>query len=301
MPKNVRGTDPVIDPVAAWEAGLPLVSPAEAHARTAGPRGVPDPLSPQWPFAEATDLPDLQPLLCNAGHANLPGAKFCTECGDRLALPEPDGPWTDGLGHTSPASARFCSECGAQRPDTVAPVAGAGFAAEFAARASTATAESFRPKPWDELTEAEKTERMRQHTEAVRLGAAMPDERLLPPAEGAETVLIHVCEDGLTAFGRVWYRGQEIELPVGSPRYEQARSWIHATPSQQMERYNGRVMFRPGPWPGARTYTAGGPQAAAPLMSMDGQHRLSGPSIEELQRADQLEQQRARRVPAPVL
>ncbi len=69
-----------------------------------------------------------------------------------------------------------------------------------------------------------------------------------------EIIRVHVLEDGLTAHGRVWYRGQELEYTVGSALHEttqdrKGRSWLDYDDAEQMRRW-GRVMFRPGPWPG---------------------------------------------------
>ena len=63
------------------------------------------------------------------------------------------------------------------------------------------------------------------------------------------SVLMHFVEDGFTAFGQVWYRGQELDIPVDDPR---AQGWLSAVSddAEQMRRW-GRVYFRPGPWPGA--------------------------------------------------
>jgi len=56
----------------------------------------------------------------NCGHANLPSAKFCNECGTPLKAGCPN------CGHENPPGAKFCSECGT--PLTAVPVRGtAGF------------------------------------------------------------------------------------------------------------------------------------------------------------------------------
>lgn len=73
-------------------------------------------------------------------------------------------------------------------------------------------------------------------------------------AREGERVLVHFTEDGLTANGRTWYRGQELEFIVGEPEYEDTKdrygkSWLEMDDAAQMKRF-GRVMFRPGPWPG---------------------------------------------------
>lgn len=35
-----------------------------------------------------------------------------------------------------------------------------------------------------------------------------------------EKILFHVVKDGFNAFGDIWYRGQEIEVEVGTPAYQ---------------------------------------------------------------------------------
>lgn len=78
----------------------------------------------------------------------------------------------------------------------------------------------------------------------------------LPPALQAGTsILIHVLEDGFTAHGQVWYRGQELEYVVGEQAYEDTKgrngaSWLSWDDQTQMRRW-GREMFRRGPWPGS--------------------------------------------------
>lgn len=69
-----------------------------------------------------------------------------------------------------------------------------------------------------------------------------------------ETIIVHILEDGFTAAGRVWYRGQELEYTVGEQSFEDTKdrlgvSWLLYDDSDQM-RHWGRVMFRRGPWPG---------------------------------------------------
>lgn len=67
-------------------------------------------------------------------------------------------------------------------------------------------------------------------------------------------VVIHFVEDGFTFSGQIWYRGQEIEFVVGSPAWEASvrrGNWVPLAFDEQAQilRY-GRVMFKPGPWPG---------------------------------------------------
>lgn len=77
---------------------------------------------------------------------------------------------------------------------------------------------------------------------------------LAGPSGTGETLLIHILEDGLTAFGEVWYRGQELEFEVGSEGYAQTldrngNSWLDLDDQEQMARW-GLVRFRRGPWAG---------------------------------------------------
>lgn len=74
------------------------------------------------------------------------------------------------------------------------------------------------------------------------------------PFKPGEQLLIHILEDGFTANGRVWYRGQELEYVVGEEEYNdtldiKGQSWLSLSPADQMRRY-GRIMFGIGPWPG---------------------------------------------------
>lgn len=76
-----------------------------------------------------------------------------------------------------------------------------------------------------------------------------------PQFKDGDVVLIHVREDGFTANGRVWYRGQELEFVVGAQNWRDTLdrngdSWLTMTESDQLRRY-GKVMFGHGPWPGA--------------------------------------------------
>lgn len=73
--------------------------------------------------------------------------------------------------------------------------------------------------------------------------------------EGRSTTkVIHFVEDGLTALGKVWYRGQELRVEQGTKEWEQVHSqdgtsWMDHDKWQQQERY-GRQMFDEGPWRG---------------------------------------------------
>lgn len=71
-----------------------------------------------------------------------------------------------------------------------------------------------------------------------------------------EKILFHVIEDGFTAFGTVWYRGQEIELTVGDHNWvstldKSGSSWLKVIFDEkaQLTKWN-RVRVRPGVWVG---------------------------------------------------
>ncbi len=88
-----------------------------------------------------------------------------------------------------------------------------------------------------------------------------PKRRGRPPKakaedSNAETILFHVVEDGFSAQGVVWVRGQELEFVKDSPEYKdtldrEGNSWLDMVgdDAAQMQRF-GKVMVRPGPWPG---------------------------------------------------
>jgi hypothetical protein len=91
------------------------------------------------------------------------------------------------------------------------------------------------------VTEAEKSE-------------AVETVKELKPAP-AKLRVFHVVEDGLTALGQTWYRGQEIFIEAGSEDEQAATDrfgnfLFDLTDRQQMERFDGTVFWREGPWPG---------------------------------------------------
>jgi hypothetical protein len=188
------------------------------------------------------------------------------------------------LGHPSAPGARFCGRCGleitGQAPPPAAP-------------------RDPRPKPVSKLTPEELAERERQH--AAALAAAREFERadpVLVPPEG-ETVLIHFIADGLTAFGQVWFRGQELEIGPGHPRWAEARRWITMTRMQQVEKW-GEQKFDSGPWPGRKSY-ADAEGSFEQLVVTDPQGnpvQFAGPTQAQLLAADEAERRRARAVPA---
>jgi hypothetical protein len=190
---------------------------------------------------------------------------------------------TCAFGHHNPFGVRFCGRCGVSM-DAVLPVAG----------------EPMRPKAAAELTPAERAERERQHAEAIAAAARFESQpQQLVPTEG-EAVLIHFVADGLTAFGQVWYRGQELSIGPDHPRWTEALGWITLNRWQQIERW-GTQKFDFGPWPGRPSY-ADAAGSFEQLFGTDAQGNrvpLAGPSEEQLRAADEAERRRGRAVPAP--
>jgi hypothetical protein len=187
------------------------------------------------------------------------------------------------LGHENHRDFRFCAACGMPMSAQL-PVAG----------------EPMRPKATAELTPAERAERERQHAEAVAAAARFESAPVqFVPAEG-EAVLIHFVANGLTAFGQVWYTGQELSIGPGHPRWTEALGWITLNRWQQIERW-GEQKFDFGPWPGRPSYTeAYG--SFEQLFGRDAQGNkvpVSGPTEEQLRDADAAEARRGRAVPAP--
>jgi hypothetical protein len=205
-----------------------------------------------------------------------------------LAAPEPSSVGAlCALGHGNAPDARFCSACGLTM-DAVAPLPGPV---------------QERPRPAAQLSAAERAERDRQHTEALAAARAFENAPVsYVPAEG-QTVLIHFIEDGLTAFGQVWYRGQELEIGPGHPRWEEARTWILLDRAGQINRW-GKQFFAAGPWPGRRSYLD--PEAVFERLGAgkdaDGNPiTFAGPGEQALRTADEAERRRGRAVPMPTL
>lgn len=115
---------------------------------------------------------------------------------------------------------------------------------------------------------------------------------------GAEdNIVIHFVNDGLTALGQVWYRGQDLEIAPGSPAYRETcdrngKSWLalRGDPAAQEARW-GREYFREGPWAGKSYVDAEG--------SFERLENVVPPTREELEKAAQAEA--ARRRAAPVV
>lgn len=73
-----------------------------------------------------------------------------------------------------------------------------------------------------------------------------------PGTPGAR--VIHFMEDGFTALGKIWYRGEEFHFVEGSENHletvnKHGISWTDMTEDEQYEKY-GKRYFREGPWRG---------------------------------------------------
>ncbi len=200
--------------------------------------------------------------------------------------PHPTSVGTCPLGHRNAEGTRFCGSCGLKMDAMVLT--------------SNVDLNAARPRPPE--NDQERLERDRQHLEAMRAAAQfehVPETYV--PTQG-DGILIHFVTDGLTAFGRVWYKGQELEVGPSHPRWEEALRWITLSKWEQIERY-GRQYFDQGPWPGRRSYreSVGAYEKLAGGRSTDGKLTgfFAGPTPEQLAAADEAERRRGRAVPVP--
>lgn len=105
-----------------------------------------------------------------------------------------------------------------------------------------------------------------------------------------DTVLIHFIDDGFTAQGTTWYRGQEVEVVVGSKQWNdsldrEGNSWFSMTEEDQLDKYD-KAFFRRGEWKGKKSYLEG------EFVDPD-----KAPPQSELEKADKLERDRRRAAP----
>lgn len=101
-------------------------------------------------------------------------------------------------------------------------------------------------------------DRERQHAAAIEAGRRVDAEarsNLLPTIGDEDGDLVfHVLQDGFTVLSKVWFLGETIRIARGSALDAAAkdttgRAFYEMGESEQMARY-GKVMFRPGAWPG---------------------------------------------------
>ena len=70
-----------------------------------------------------------------------------------------------------------------------------------------------------------------------------------------DSITINFVADGLSALGKIWYRGQELTVTKGTDDYESTldrdgNSWLDLTEAEQLA-YWGERKFAAGPWQGA--------------------------------------------------
>lgn len=75
---------------------------------------------------------------------------------------------------------------------------------------------------------------------------AQPEE----PVEAENTILIHFVRDGATAFGSVWYAGQEVEIERDSEAFRatidrSGNSWLDRSEEDRLEK--GPLAWKIGP------------------------------------------------------
>jgi hypothetical protein len=158
-----------------------------------------------------------------------------------------------------------------------------------------------RPKPESELTPDQLQIRNLQDQLARVQGQKDPDQQIVPPDKDGENILIHFIADGLTALGKTWYCGQMLEITVGSQAYQDTCdrtgfSWLSVRDDDfaQMDRW-GKVYFHSGPWRG-KGYKDG-INSFEELKGSDKKSKISGPTEDELEKAETLERQRQRAAP----
>jgi hypothetical protein len=110
-------------------------------------------------------------------------------------------------------------------------------------------------------------------TQGIVEGAATPPAapplpappEATPTPELPATVIIHFVDDGFIAFGRSWFRGQEMEIATDGEQWKTTYAKIHKSDPttkqywplldeyQQIAKY-GKRFFAQGPWPGRRDF-----------------------------------------------
>lgn len=158
-----------------------------------------------------------------------------------------------------------------------------------------------RPVPEAQLTDDQRRIRDLENQLALERGKKDPEVEFDQVVDGSASILIHFLEDGFTALGQVWYRGQELEMARDSSSYRdtcdrRGRSWLdlRADEFAQVERW-GKVMFRQGPWPG-KSYEDGAKERFEALAPLTGTGSVA-PTADDLAAADKAEAKRRRSAP----
>lgn len=157
-----------------------------------------------------------------------------------------------------------------------------------------------RPAPDSELTADQLRIRDLEHRLAKSEGQKDPEPELVVADPASDkNILIHFLEDGFTALGQVWMRGQELEFTPGSAAYRDTidrdgKSWLDYRHHEfdQVDKW-GKIMFRKGPWPGKSFKDA----KFEPLKSLSGEGSVPAPTEEELTTAEKRERSRRRAAP----
>ncbi len=162
-------------------------------------------------------------------------------------------------------------------------------------------AQAQRPVPEAELTPEQRRIRQLEDQLAKVEGKKDREGELVFPEENDENIVIHFLEDGFTALGVIWMRGQELEFTPGSQAYEDTKdrngkSWLDYRNDEfgQVDKF-GKIMFRSGLWPG-KSYRDGKFETLGSL-SKDGSF-VPPPSEDELTAADNAARARKRAAPS---
>lgn len=159
------------------------------------------------------------------------------------------------------------------------------------------------PPKTEELTPEQRQIRDLQDQLAKERGRKDPEPEydVITNSDDQGNIVIHFLEDGITALGKVWCRGQELEFAPGSKAYNDTcdrygRSWLDLRTREfdQVERW-GKVMFRPGPWPGKSLLDVASQPFDVAKGLKDGERVI--PTEEELLAAQKAEAKRRRAAP----
>jgi hypothetical protein len=161
-----------------------------------------------------------------------------------------------------------------------------------------------RPVPENQLTPEQRRIRELEDQLAREQGKKDPEPEYEVAQPGStENILIHILEDGFTALGRVWYRGQELEFTPGSQPYRdtfdrRGWSWLTLVDDEfaQVDKY-GSIKFRRGPWPGKPLTAAASLAVQKPLRVVGGDASVTPPTEAELEAAQAAELKRNRAAP----
>lgn len=115
-----------------------------------------------------------------------------------------------------------------------------------------------RPVPEAQLSPEQRRIRLLEDTLAKERGRkdVEPAAEQLAADAAAGALVIHFLETGLTALGKVWYRGEQrlFDAQAYADTCDRnGNSWLDLADDEQTQiaRY-GKVMFRRGPWPGKK-------------------------------------------------